>query len=158
MLQMTHDYVGEYRTWPEVPFPTTCRVRIYEGEGEKPVILLSASPENRGPSLTNAVEFVATAVVLERFPGLARSAISPAEAVRRWLGRDVPFTVVQHQPASVGPNGREEFSFVRFSDAAARHVGWGVRRFGPFRWESASREAVEWLVGPLDSRAPSETG
>lgn len=158
MPEKTHDYVGEYRTWPEVPFPTTCRVRIYEGQGEKPVILLSASPENRGPSLTNAVEFVATAVVLERFPRLARSAISPVETVRRWLGRDVPFTVVQHQPAPVGPNGREEFSFVRFSDAAARHAGGGVRRFGPFRWEEASREAVERLVGPLEPPASSETG
>lgn len=139
------DHVGEFLTQP-MGKPTWCRVRIYDGE--KPLILLSSLPENRGPSLANTIEFVSTEVVVEYLPHLTHTFPSPVERLRRWRGLEVPFVVVEHFSTGAFYRDRERFVFVEFADASVRRLGGGLRRLGrSWWWEATTRAEVEHLAG-----------
>lgn len=139
------DHIGEFLTQP-MGKPTWCRVRIYDGE--KPLILLSSLPENRGPSLANTVEFVSTEVVVGHFPHLTHTFPSLVELLRRWRGLEVPFGVVEHFSTEGFYRDLERFTFVEFTDASIRCLGGGLRRLGHSSWrESTTRTEVERLAG-----------
>jgi len=139
------DHIGEFLTQP-MGKPTWCRVRIYDAE--KPLILLSPLPENRGPSLANTIEFVSTEVVVEHFPHLTHASPSLVEFLRRWRGLEVPLIVLEHFSAEGFYRERERFLLVEFADASVRRLGGGLRRLGrSWRWEATTRAEVERLAG-----------
>lgn len=145
MPEKKADHIGEFRTIPGTP-PTWCRMRIYETD-YKPLILLSAVEENRGPHLAGVVEVVSTEVVVEHLPHLTRSFPSITELLRKRRGLEVPFTVIEHNYIKQLWKNPERLFFVEFSDAMVRHRGRGVRRLGSYRYKEAPREEIERLIG-----------
>lgn len=102
------DYEYEFET-PGAP-PKAIGVRVYEGDGELPMVVLSA-PEGIGQSVSQDVEFVAAEVLLREYPEEA----SKARGDRPW------FLLVQHHPASYDLRSRPEerrevFEVVEFGD------------------------------------------
>ena len=59
-VKKTHEYVHRYRGyWSE---GGRCRIRIYRGGGEPPVVVCSQLPENDNTSVTNMAEYLAAEV------------------------------------------------------------------------------------------------
>jgi hypothetical protein len=101
------------------------RIRIYQEEGQDPVVICSQLPENKNTSVTNMAEYLAAEVI-----------------ERRGLG--TPLTWIEHYPEHRGKHG--EYSLVRFSSWERREVCLGEvwrRRVGSPRWSP--------LLAPLRS-------
>src|SRR5258705_905553 len=65
-LRKTHDYPYEYRgLWAD---HAMVRIRIYDLEYGRPVVIATEPPDNPGTSVTNMVEYLA-AEILERHFG-----------------------------------------------------------------------------------------
>ncbi|MDP9484728.1 MAG: hypothetical protein M3Q49_02860 [Actinomycetota bacterium] len=117
----TRDFVHEYRgNGPAVA--GLCGVRLYEAEGENPVVVLTDPPEDTGyagPWLTDSVENVVAGLVGELAP--------LSEAARRAGGREEErFVVIEHAPrsrAEIGAGIPETFDRVVFSSYEVRPVG-----------------------------------
>ena len=126
-MNKTHDYVHRYRGyWSE---GGRCRIRIYQREGELPVVVCSQLPENTNTSVTNMAEYLA------------------AEAVEGH-GLPTPLTWIEHYPEHEGRIG--EWSLVRFSSWEAEEVSLGGvrrRRVGSPRWSHLAPEEGEGLTG-----------
>jgi hypothetical protein len=59
----THDYVHYYRGyWSD---GGKCRIRIYQEDGQAPVVICSQLPENKNTSVTNMAEYLAAEVIEE---------------------------------------------------------------------------------------------
>ncbi len=126
-MNKTHDYVHRYRGyWSD---GGKCRIRIYRGEGELPVVVCSQLPENTNTSVTNMAEYLAAEVV--------EACSLPASLV--WL---------EHYPEHEGRIG--EWSRVRFSSWEVEEVllgGVRRRRVGSPRWSHLAPEEAEGLTG-----------
>lgn len=144
----TRDYVHEYRgNGPEIR--GLCGVRLYEGEGERPVVVLTEPPEDTGyvgPWLTYSVENVVAELVHEL------GALS--EAVRRAEGSDEePFVVVEHAPRSrteLRARIPETFERVAFSSYEVRQVGsasFWRHSLGEPDWTHLTRDEAQRLCG-----------
>ncbi len=126
-MKKTQDYVHRYRGyWTD---GGRCRIRIYRGGGEPPVVVCSQLPENSNTSVTNMAEYLAAEVV----EGHSLS---------------TPLVWVEHYPEHEGRIG--EYFLVRFSSWEAEEVSLGGvlrRRVGSPRWSHLSPEEAEGLTG-----------
>jgi hypothetical protein len=88
----THDYIHHYRGyWSD---GGKCRIRIYQGNGQAPVVICSQLQDNDNTSVTNVAEYLAAEVIGEH--SLA-----------------TPLTWIEHYPEHEGEIG--EYSLVEFS-------------------------------------------
>ncbi|MDP9477754.1 MAG: hypothetical protein M3R38_19070 [Actinomycetota bacterium] len=137
-MKKTHDYEHRYSGyWTE---GGRCRVRIYQKEGEPPVVVCSQLPDNTNTSVTNMAEYLAAEVV--------EACSLPAPLV--WL---------EHYPEHEGRIG--EWSRVRFSSWKAAEVCLGGvrrRRLGSPRWSHLAPEEAERLMNiGRDPIGPSQS-
>jgi hypothetical protein len=66
-LRKTHDYIHHYRGyWSD---GGKCRIRIYQGNGQAPVVICSQLPDNDNTSVTNMAEYLA-AEIMESHPDI----------------------------------------------------------------------------------------
>ena len=125
-MKKTHDYVHRYRGyWSE---GGRCRIRIYRGEGQPPVVVCSQLPDNTNTSVTNMAEYLAAEVV--------EGHSLPA-----------PLVWIEHYPEHEGCIG--EWSRVRFSSWEAEEVSLGGarrRRAGSPRWSSLRPDEAKRLI------------
>jgi hypothetical protein len=92
-MTKTHEYIHYYRGyWSN---GGKCRIRIYQEDGQTPVVICSQLPDNRNTSVTNMAEYLTAEVIAEH--GLA-----------------TPLTWIEHYPEHEGEIG--EYSLVRFSN------------------------------------------
>jgi hypothetical protein len=91
-VNKTHDYIHHYRGyWSD---GGKCRIRIYQGDGQAPVVACSQLPDNPNTSVTNMAEYLAAEVIEEhQLP--------------------TPLKWIEHYPEHKGEIG--EYSLVRFS-------------------------------------------
>src|SRR5215207_10015468 len=76
----THDYIHHYRGyWSD---GGKCRIRIYQEDGNIPLVICSQLPDNENTSVTNMAEYLAAEVIGEH--GLA-----------------TPLTWIEHYPEQV---------------------------------------------------------
>ncbi len=126
-MKKTHDYVHRYRGyWSD---GGKCRIRIYRGEGELPVVVCSQLPENGNTSVTNMAEYLAAEVIEEH-------------------SLPMPLVWLEHYPEHEGRIG--EWSLVRFSSWEVEEVllgGVWRRRVGSPRWSHLAPEEAERLTG-----------
>ncbi len=98
-MRKTHDYVHRYRGyWSD---GGKCRIRIYQEDGQAPVVVCSQLPDNDNTSVTNMAEYLAAEV-----------------AERHSL--PTPLTWIEHYPENRGGPG--EWSLVSFSSWEVRDV------------------------------------
>jgi hypothetical protein len=125
-VKKTHDYVHYYRGyWSE---GGKCRIRIYQEDGEAPVVVCSQLPDNDNTSVTNMAEYLAAEVIGEH-------------------GLPTPLVWVEHYPEHEGE--AREHSLVRFSDWELVEVCLGGvwrYRVGSPRWSPLSPKKVEALI------------
>ena len=126
-MNKTHDYVHLYRGyWSE---GGRCRIRIYQGEGELPVVVCTQLPDNDNTSVTNMAEYLAAEVV-------------------EGHSLPTPLVWIEHYPEHEGRVG--EYSLVSFSFWEAEEVCLGGarrRRVGSPRWSHLAPEEAERLTG-----------
>jgi hypothetical protein len=92
-VKKTHDYVHYYRGyWSD---GGRCRIRVYQEDGQAPVVICSQLPDNDNTSVTNMAEYIAAEVIEEH--------------VLR-----TPLIWVEHYPEHEGEVG--EYSLVKFSN------------------------------------------
>jgi hypothetical protein len=62
-MKKTHDYILYYRGyWSD---GGRCRIRIYQEEGQSPMVVCSQLPDNHNTSIANIVEYLAAEVIEE---------------------------------------------------------------------------------------------
>lgn len=137
-MQLTHDFNKPYHGFWNTG--GLCRIRIYEEQGRKPVVICSQLPNNDNTSATNTVEYLAAEIVEEFLPDLPDS--------------DVPFFWVQHYPPESLPGSvPEQFSLVTFSSYQPFKKRTGRPNLterlalGEPAWEKVSRCKVDTLIG-----------
>jgi hypothetical protein len=122
-VKETHDYIHYYRGyWSE---GGGCRIRIYQEDGQVPVVICSELPDNPNTSVTNMAEYLAAEVIREyRLP--------------------TPLTWVEHYSEHEGEIG--EYSLVRFSYWELQGVRLGGvwrYRVGLPQWSPLSPEELD---------------
>ena len=126
-MRKTHDYIHFYRGyWSD---GGKCRIRIYRGDGQIPVVICSQLPDNTNTSVTNMAEYLA------------------AEAIEEH-GLPTPLTWIEHYPEHEGESG--EWSLVEFSSWRVEEVCLGGiwrRRTGSPAWSYLSPDEVEDRTG-----------
>jgi hypothetical protein len=130
----THDYTHCYRGyWSD---GGKCRIRIYQEEGQNPVVICSQLMENKNTSVTNMAEYLAAEVIEEH-------------------GLTTPLTWVEHYPEHRGEPC--EYSLVTFSSWERREIRLGGVwrcRVGSPNWSPVQSEEVgALLVGRETTRA-----
>ncbi len=134
-MRKTHDYVHRYRGyWSD---GGKCRIRIYQEDGQAPVVVCSQLPDNDSTSVTNMAEYLAAEV-----------------AERHSL--PTPLTWVEHYPENWGGPG--EWSLVFFSSWQVRDLCLGGvmrHRVGSPRWSPLTLAGVVRLTG--GDRHPART-
>jgi hypothetical protein len=63
LVNKTHDYIHHYRGYRSDG--GKCRIRIYQEEGQSPVVICSQLPDNPNTSVTNMAEYLAAEVIQE---------------------------------------------------------------------------------------------
>lgn len=137
-MELTHDFRKPYHGFWNTG--GLCRIRVYEEQGQKPVVICSQLPNNDNTSVTNVVEYLAAEIVEEFLPDLPDSA--------------VPFLWVQHYPPESLPDYvSERFSLVTFSSYQAVTKRTGRPNLperltlGEPTWEEISHRKVNELIG-----------
>lgn len=128
-MKKVHGCLHHYRGYWEDG--GVCRIQIYRGGDQDPVVICSQLPENKNTSVTNMTEYIA-AEIIESY------------------GLPTPLTWIEHYPEHAGEIG--EYSLVQFSDWKIREVSLGGvwrNRIGRPRWSYLSSGEVGELV---DSR------
>ena len=138
-MKKTHDYIHHYRGyWSD---GGRCRIRIYQEEGQNPVVICSQLPENKNTSVTNMVEYLVAEVIEE-------------------YGLATPMTWIEHYPEHEREIG--EWSLVTFSSWERREVCLGGVwrwRVGSPRWLPMSPEEVdEFVEDEVNKRRPLVQG
>jgi hypothetical protein len=126
-VKKTHDYIHHYRGyWSDEGM---CRIRVYQEDGQAPVVICSQLPDNTNTSVTNMAEYLA-------------AEITQAHSLLK------PLAWVEHYPEHKREVG--EYSLVRFSSWDPQKVCLGGvwrSRIGSPRWSHLSGEAVDELLG-----------
>lgn len=119
-----------------------CRLRIFEGEGRPPVVVLTELDENENTSVTNMVEYLAAEVISKLLPW-RWDFDPPAIVLENYPGRRSP-TFPQRQP------GRPDYDVVTFSSWTPKAI-WqaGIKRIrlGEPDWMFLSLPEVAALIG-----------
>ena len=130
----THDYIhycggywsdGYRRYWSD---GRKCRIRIYQEQGESPVVICSQLTHNDNTSVTNMAQYLAADVIEGH--GLA-----------------TPLAWIEHYPEHEGGTG--EYSLERFSYWERREVYLGGvcrGRIGPPLWSSLPSDELKALI------------
>ena len=123
----THDYIHHYRGyWSK---GGKCRIRIYQEEGQNPVVICSQLPENKNTSVTNMAEYLVAEVIEEH-------------------ELPTPLIWIEHYPAHRGKPSK--YALVTFSCWEAKEVSLGGvwrYRVGSPTWRQLDLEEVEALLG-----------
>ncbi len=131
-MPQTHDYRHHYRGLHGCP--SVCRIRVYRGSaGATIIIATELAGENRGTSITNAVEVLATEMERRHCP-------DPGERMI-WVEH-----YPAREPAGRRPACREHFAlvtFVRGDDGRLHSPHW-------------RHVAAEELAGQLDRLVNAE--
>ena len=132
-MKKIHDYIHYYRGyWSE---GGKCRIRIYQEDGQTPVVICSQLPDNANTSVTNMAEYLAAEMVEEH-------------------NLPTPLIWIEHYPEHEGGIG--EYSLVEFSCWESREVCLGGvwrYRVGLPGWTTLSPADVGML---LKSNPPTE--
>jgi hypothetical protein len=128
----THDYIHRYRGyWSD---GGKCRIRIYQEDGQDPVVICSQLPENTNTSVTNMAEYLAAEVIEEH-------------------SLTTPLTWIEHYSRHQGQPG--EYSLARFSSCERQEASlesvWRYRVGSP-RLSSLHPEEVDALIGREDAQ------
>jgi hypothetical protein len=98
-VKKTHDYIHHYRGyWSE---GGECRIRIYQEDGQAPLVVCSQLLDNENTSVTNMAEYLAAEIV-QHYP------------------LSTPVVWVEHYPEHEGEIG--EYSLVKFSSWELQEV------------------------------------
>jgi hypothetical protein len=101
-MKKTHNYIHYYRGyWSD---GGRCRIRIYQEEGQSPMVVCSQLPDNDNTSVTNMAEYLAAEVIEE-------------------YSLPAPLTWIEYYPEHEGEVG--EYSLVRFSSRELTEVCLG---------------------------------
>ena len=145
-MRKTADYLHAYRgTWDRVP-EAVCWVRVFEEDGQTPVIVMSEIPHNVSTSITNMAELLAPELIQRHFPHRFEE-LPPAIFLEHYV----------EERMRDGRLGRKAtWDRVTFHSWAPRRV-WlsGHERisFGEPRWEHLPEHEVEALLGKTEMTA-----
>lgn len=145
-MPKTADYLYEYRgMWDREP-DAICWVRVFEEEGQTPVIVMAEHPRNASTSVTNMAELLAAELIQRHFP--QRFDYAP------------PAILLEHYPRELHASGRTAmkptWDRLSFHSWAPRRVWLGGQErlaFGEPEWRSISEHEVEALLGLDETRA-----
>jgi hypothetical protein len=134
---LTADYRYAYRGYHADG--GVCRVRLFEGTGQVPVVLVSELAENTSTSVTNMAEYLAAELIARHFPA-------------RFEAEDPAVHWVEHYPRTDAERrrGMPEYALVAFDSYRPRRVprfGQDRVAIGRPRWTHVDRAAVERLLG-----------
>lgn len=140
------DYVYAYRgTWDLEPHGI-CWVRVFEAEGQTPVIIMSELPQNPSTSVTNMVEHLAPELIQRHFPHRFEE-VPPAIFLEHYVEERTP----------EGRRGRKAtWDRLSFHSWAPRRVWLSGREriaFGESHWEHLPPPEVEALIGREEMHA-----
>ena len=145
-MPKTADYLYHFRgMWDKEP-EAICWVRVFEDEGQTPVIVMSELPQNTSTSVTNMAELLAPELIQRHF--------------RHRFEEDPPAIFLEHYVEERTPQGRlgrkATWDRLSFHSWAPRRV-WlsGQERivFGEPEWRSMPEHEVEALIGREELKA-----
>lgn len=145
-MPKTADYLYEYRgMWDKEP-DAVCWVRVFEEEGQTPVIVMGEHPDNPSTSVTNMAELLAAELIQKHF--------------RERFDYDPPAILLEHYPTE---HHRERVARKPTWDRLSFH-SWAPRRvwlggqerlaFGEPEWRTMPEHEVEALLGRAEMIAP----
>lgn len=115
-----------------------CRVGVWTGEGEDPVVIITELPDNPSTSVTNLAEHLFPEAIAEYLPG--------------WLDQARYCTLIEHYPA-VAATGRysggsyDQVTFASWNPRLVREHGKQRISFGEPHWRRLHRDEVVALIG-----------
>jgi hypothetical protein len=145
-MPKTDDYLHRFRgTWDLDPHGV-CWVRVFEEDGQTPVIVISELPRNTSTSVTNMAEVLAPELIRRHFPERFEE-LPPAIFIEHYVEERTP----------EGCLGRKAtWDRLSFSSWTPRRV-WlsGQERlsFGEPQWAHLPASEVEALLGPAEMAA-----
>jgi hypothetical protein len=139
-MPKTADYLYEYRgMWDKEP-DAVCWVRVFEEEGQTPVIVMAEHPRNESTSVTNMAELLAAELIQQHFP--------------QRFDYDPPAILLEHYPRELHTSGRTAmqptWDRLSFRSWAPRRVWLGGRErlaFGEPHWTRVAEDDVAALIG-----------
>jgi hypothetical protein len=142
----TADYLHAFRgTWDQDP-EAVCWVRVFEEEGQTPVIVMSEHADNPSTSVTNMAELLAAELIQQHFS--------------QRFDHEPPAILLEHYPTEYGPRGRVSrkptWDRLSFHSWAPRRVWFGGQErlaFGEPEWRSLPEHEVEALLGRDEMQA-----
>ena len=144
-MPKTADYLHAFRgMWDREP-EAVCWVRVFEEEGQTPVIVMSEHPANPSTSVTNMAELLAAELIQKHFP--------------QRFDHTPPAILLEHYPTEFhrGRVARKPtWDRLSFHSWAPRRVWLGGQErlaFGEPEWRSLPEQEVEALIGQEEMRA-----
>ena len=139
-MPKTADYLCAFRgTFDREP-DGVCWVRVFEGEGQTPVMVMGELPQNTSTSVTNMAEYLAPELIQRQFP--------------RRFEELPPAIFLEHSVEERTPEGRlgrkAPWDRLLFHSWAPRRVWLSGREriaFGDPHWEHLPERDVETLTG-----------
>ena len=123
-----------------------CWVRVFDREGETPVVVLSELPQNLSASVTDMAEYLAPEMVRRHFP-------HRFEAIP-------PVIFLEHYVEQQTPQGRlgrkatwDRLSFHSWAPRRSVLAGNVRLAYGEPHWEGLPEHEVEALIGRAEMRA-----
>jgi hypothetical protein len=149
-MPKTADYLHRFRgMWDKDP-EAVCWVRVFEEEGQTPVIVMSELPQNRSTSVTNMAELLAAELIQQHFP--------------QRFDYEPPAILLEHYPTEYSPQGRPArkptWDRLSFHSWAPRRVWLGGQErlaFGEPHWEHLPEQEIEALLGRDEMTATPPT-
>lgn len=126
IVKKTHDYIHHYRGyWSD---GGKCWIRVYQEDGQVPVVVCSQLPDSRNTGVTNMAEYLAAEVI-------------------DLHGLPTPLTWIEHYPKRRGKPG--EYLLVTFSRWESEEICLGGvwrLRVGSPQWSLLSHQQVDELI------------
>ena len=149
-MPKTADYLYRFRgMWDREP-EAVCWVRVFEDEGQTPVIVMAEHPGNPSSSVTNMAELLAAELIQKHFP--------------QRFDYEPPAIFLEHYPRELHTSGRTAmkptWDRLSFHSWAPRRVWLGGQErlaFGEPEWRSMPEHEVEALLGRDETRAMPPT-
>lgn len=145
-MAKTADYLHAFRgTWDREPHGV-CWVRVFEEDGQTPVIVMSELPQNTSTSVTNMAELLAPELIQRHF--------------RHRFEEDPPAIFLEHYVEERTPQGRlgrkatwDRLSFHSWTPRRVWLSGQERISFGDPHWEHLPEHDVETLLGREEMQA-----